>query len=30
MEAGYSPEEFITYCREEKSSDIDEWEFDEL
>ena len=30
IEQGYSPEDFISYCRDEKSSDIDEWEFDEL
>ena len=30
IDAGLSPDDFILYCREEKSSDIDEWEYDEL
>ena len=30
IEAGYSPDDFTLYCREEKSSDIEEWDFDEL
>jgi hypothetical protein len=30
LDNGFSPEEFIAYCGDEKGNDIDLWDFNEL